>query len=403
MSKKNKKILKQLKRLNKRIERLERQNDDGLSASCPSEDHSKRDDAPQYCAMPESKPREFDAGVAEGRKRIILRSDKKWVNGTVLRYYFFDDRRDGDYITFSNGNQEWRTWTASNSQKNVVRNAFRVWRDVGIGLKFEEVYDRNDAEIRIGFMRGDGAWSYLGRDVLNYGPNERTMNFGWSLTRNSREIDTAIHEIGHSLGFPHEHQNPNSGIVWNEQAVIDDLAGSPNFWSREVTEHNVLRKLPRSSVEGTNWDPDSIMHYPFNAGLIRKPKRYRNGLYPAGGLSAKDRTQVRSFYPPLESSHPQLNVLQIQSLNIPAGHQLNFDILPDANRKHTIQTFGQSDTVMVLFEDVDGELRYVTADDDSGTNYNSRIHLRLSKNRKYVLRLRLYYSNDSGNTALMMW
>jgi hypothetical protein len=48
-------------------------------------------------------------------------------------------------------------------------------------------------------------------------------------------IDTAIHEIGHTLGLPQEHQNPNAGIVWDEPAVIADLGGSPNFWSEAKT------------------------------------------------------------------------------------------------------------------------------------------------------------------------
>ncbi|WP_265939207.1 M12 family metallopeptidase [Bacillus thuringiensis] len=46
------------------------------------------------------------------------------------------------------------------------------------------------------------------------------MNFGWYITRNPSEIDTAIHEIGHTLGFPHEHQNTKSGIEWDEEAVL---------------------------------------------------------------------------------------------------------------------------------------------------------------------------------------
>ncbi|WP_374089487.1 hypothetical protein [Methylomicrobium lacus] len=61
------------------------------------------------------------------------------------------------------------------------------------------------------------------------------MNFGWNLTEAASEIDTAIHEIGHTLGFPHEHQNPNSGIAWDEEAVYHSLAQPPNSWSREVT------------------------------------------------------------------------------------------------------------------------------------------------------------------------
>ena len=34
---------------------------------------------------------------------------------------------------------------------------------------------RVEAEIRVGFMQGDGAWSYLGRQILDRGANERTI------------------------------------------------------------------------------------------------------------------------------------------------------------------------------------------------------------------------------------
>lgn len=107
---------------------------------------------------------------------------------------------------------------------------------MGIGLSFQEVSSRTEAEIRIGFLKGDGSWSKgLGRAILNNGTNDRTMNFGWDITRTPREIDTAIHEIGHSLGFPYEHQNPNAGIIWDEEKVYTQLAKPPNEWSREKT------------------------------------------------------------------------------------------------------------------------------------------------------------------------
>jgi hypothetical protein len=166
-----------------------------------------------YCSMPQVPERALDPSVPPGRARLIRMLDDKWANGTKLHYYFFDREADGERVFSSNGTSEWRPWTTSNAEKDVVRQAFRIWKDVGIGLEFEEVGAREDAELRIGFMRGDGAWSYLGRGVLDIGGNQRTMNFGWDLTRRAQEVDTAVHEICHTLGFPHEHQNPNAGIV----------------------------------------------------------------------------------------------------------------------------------------------------------------------------------------------
>src|SRR5688572_20147329 len=224
-----------------------------------------------YCSLPPVPPRVFDPGVSPGRAELILVSAKKWVNGTRLHYYFFDQETDGEEVVLANGTRKWVPWTTGDAEKEVVRRTFQVWKDVGIGLEFEEVGSRDDAEIRIGFMRGDGAWSYIGRDVRDQARDDRTMNFGWDLTRHALEIDTAIHEIGHTLGFPHEHQNPNAGIVWDEEAVYAALAQPPNSWDRNKTFHNIIRKIDPDTVQGSSWDPNSIMHYPFGSGLIKEP------------------------------------------------------------------------------------------------------------------------------------
>lgn len=341
----------------------------------------------EYCAVPEVPERVFGPEVSAERARLIRVMAKKWVNGTVLHYYFFDGS----------------PWGGDAAHKDVVRRAFESWKNLAIGLEFKEVSSRDDAEIRIGFMRGDGSWSYVGRDVLNEGQNERTMNFGWDLTRHPDEIDTAIHEIGHTLGFPHEHQNPNAGIVWDEEAVYQALAGPPNFWPRETTHWNIIRKISPDTVEGSNWDANSVMHYPFGAGLIKEPPQYRSGLFPEPGLSQKDIAQVKLFYPPLAAVYPELRPFESQQLSIGAGEQKDFAVIPTATRYYNFRTFGESDTVMVLFEEQSGELRYVKGDDDSGTDLNASFRVRLTKGRRYVLRIRLYFNFSAGDAAVMMW
>jgi hypothetical protein len=335
-----------------------------------------------YCAAPPRILPKLSTDMPAPRVRAILRTRAKWVNGTTLRYYF------------SQG---------PDKQRQVVREAFAEWKSLGIGLSFHEVDDPAEAEVRIGFDQSDGSWSYLGTDVLTIGTDQRTMNFGWDLTTRQGK-STALHEIGHTLGKPHEHQNPKSGIVWDEAAVYRTLGGPPNRWDRATTHHNILRKLDPGEIEGSNWDPDSIMHYPFPAGLIREPTQYATeGLNPPGTLSALDQEYMRAWYPALEDELPTLHPFASAALSLNPGQQADFSIEPAATREYNVGTFGAADTLLVLFEEVDGELRYRAGDDDSGEERNALLKVKLYKGRRYVARVRLYWAWASGDTAVMLW
>ena len=354
-----------------------------------------------YCNLPTVRTREFDPSVHPDRVRLILVSEKKWVNGTQLRYYFFDQNSDGKEVVFGDGSREWRTWQGSAREKDAVREAFQIWKSQGMGLEFIEVTDRREEQIRIGFMEGDGAWSYVGRDVLNISKNARTMNFGWNIID---DIDTAVHEIGHTLGFPHEHQNPNAGIVWDEEAVYEALAKPPNRWSRETTEYNIIRKIAPDDIQGSDWDPNSVMHYPFQEGMILQPIGFRDGLSPNPGLSARDKVWVKHFYPSLDDSdETELIAGESQRMDIDAGQQKDFVFNPESNRRYRIQTFGDMDTVMVMFEREGTELTYLSGDDDSGEDRNAYMRIKLKKRCTYVIRIRLYYKDSVGATAVMIW
>lgn len=344
----------------------------------------------RLCTVPEMPVRALAAGVGDMRASLVRITEKKWVNGTVLHYCFLDEPA---------------LWRGAEEQKQAVRDAFAAWKQLGLGLEFAEVHDPREAEIRVGFDQGGGSWSYVGRDNIDYArdPAERTMNFGWDLTT-AYGRDTALHEVGHALGFSHEHQNPKSGIEWNERAVLDYFAGAPNYWAEEQTRHNILRKLSLGESDGSEWDKDSIMHYQFPAGLIVKPEEYQgNPLIPAPGLSRPDIAEALRFYPALAPAQPELRPYETQRLRLQPGEQVNFIIEPRYSRKYSMQTFGQIDSVMVLFELVDGQPVYFAGDDDSGTDLNARIDVRLVRGRHYMLRVRLYYAEQSGEGAVMLW
>ncbi len=334
-----------------------------------------------YCAVKPRTVRPLPEGLVDVRQRLVRVMAQKWVNGTVLHYAF-------------RGGPE--------PQRQAVRSAFQEWLDLGIGLRFQEVEEPGEAEVRIAFDQAGGSWSYLGRDVLGIGTQDPTMNLGWDLT-DAYGRTTALHEIGHTMGLPHEHQNPFAGIVWDEPRVYEFFAGAPNNWSRETTHHNVLRKLGPDEVEGSTWDPDSVMQYAFPEGLIQEPERYRPGIEPPGGLSAKDREWVQTFYPALPDVLPALEPFRSTPLSLAPGEQADFEIVPGASRKHQIATFGDADTTLVLFEEVDGELRFLAGDDDGGEERNAGVSAKLFRGRRYVVRVRLVWAGRSGDAAIMCW
>ncbi len=57
--------------------------------------------------------------------------------------------------------------------------------------------------------------------------------------------------------------------------------------------------------------------------------------------------------------------------------------------------------MIVLFEEIDGQPRYVKGDDDSGTERNAQLAVRLIRGRRYLLKVRLYW-RDRG-TAGSRW
>jgi hypothetical protein len=133
-----------------------------------------------------------------------------------------------------------------------------------------------------------------------------------------------------------------------------------------------------------------------------RPQKYdTNGLYPPGTLSKADKDWVRKWYPPVKARPNVLKAFESVSLDLETGEQADFLLQPNESRKFTMTTKGASDTLLVLFEEVSGKPRYLTADDDSGEDRNATIVHKLFKGRTYHLRLRLYYPGQSGTTSIM--
>jgi len=309
--------------------------------------------------------------VGPERARMVAIHSKLWASGTKLRYYIKP--------TFVKDHV-------------VIRESFTRW-DGLVGLSIEEVFRRDRAHIRIGFDN-DGSWSYVGRDNHGIPVDQNTMNFGWSV---EEDPDTALHEIGHALGMSHEHQSPHSGITWNRREVIESLSGPPNNWRLAQIESNIFKKLP-ANAEGSDWDYDSIMHYPFGPEMIEKPEGFSGGLTPDPGLSFQDVVWARKMYPSLIPEDDDLQVDEPQMVTLEPGGQSSFSFVPPVNGIYKIGTSGDNDTVLVIFDE-DGE--FVAGDDDSGQHKNALIDVSLTKGKRYTIRVRMFWSDAGGQVTIL--
>jgi hypothetical protein len=145
------------------------------------------------------------------------------------------------------------------------------------------------------------------------------------------------------------------------------------------------------------------MEYEFPSGLIASPEAYRTGIFPPGTISKTDEEYVRQWYPGLTDRVPRLKPFESMAMPLKPGQQFDAEIMPDASRTYQVGTFGATDVVLVLFEEINGELRYLAGDDDSGEDRNALIRIKLFAGRRYVARVRLYYTWESGASALMYW
>ena len=300
-----------------------------------------------------------------GRTRAISPKGKAWVNGSTLR------------VRFMGG---------TTAQQRVAREQASWWTEVA-NLKIV-VDNAPNAEFRIAFDANDGAWSYVGTDCRGIPLNEPTMNLGFL------DGGTAAHEFGHAIGLAHEHQNPAGGIQWNEEVVIRELAKSPNFWDEQTTRHNVLQRYTADQINGTVFDPKSIMLYFFpaewtlngigteaNEVLSSVDKSFIAGakMYPKTGGTASTAVE-------LTVNAPRRTSAAIGKV----GEEDLFRFTASSNGRYVIDTGGPTDVVMKLFGP-NSETALIAEDDDSGTGSNARIAADLLAG-EYLTQVRHYNS-----------
>ena len=113
------------------------------------------------------------------------------------------------------------------------------------------------------------------------------MNLGWF------DVATVIHEFGHVLGLVHEHQNPRGAIDWNIDKVYDYYENDPFDWSEERINTNIINKYDKEQINGSEFDPCSIMLYFFPANITNNGVGQHQNLR----LSGTDIKYISEQYP----------------------------------------------------------------------------------------------------------
>jgi hypothetical protein len=159
-----------------------------------------------------------------------------------------------------------------------------------VGIKLVFVDDYTQADVRIGFDIYDGAWALVGTQCLSDDPDVKgkpTMNLGWF------DVSTTMHEFFHVLGLIHEHQNSKDNpIDWDKNAVYQ-WAQSTQNWDKQTTDQNILQTYSENQINGSIFDPLSIMLYFFPASLTKNQEGTRQNLR----LSGYDVKYVSEKYP----------------------------------------------------------------------------------------------------------
>lgn len=328
-------------------------------------------DRPKVCidrVLPNEEMRPQHTMRVRGATRAIAPIGKTWMNGSTL------------HVRFLSGSAE---------QRATVREQAGWWEQAA-HLRF--AFDNApNAEIRIAFDADDGAWSYVGTDCRRIPLNQPTMNLGFL------DGGTTAHEFGHAIGLAHEHQNPRGGIQWNEKVVIEEMAKSPNFWDEATTRHNILRKYTIDQVNGTEFDPGSIMLYFFPASWTR------NGIATRANevLSAMDKQFVAGakMYPKSGTTPGEAVVLEVDAKRRTAasigkfGEEDLYRFTAVRDGHYQIDTRGPTDVVMKLFGP-NSQTAIIAEDDDSGIDDNALIRADLVAGQ-YFVQVR-HYNRASG-------
>lgn len=172
----------------------------------------------------------------------------------------------------------------SGRDPTCIHNAVKeLMKRTDNAVKFRRLGNGNkNADITITMVSGGGNWSNLGTDSAL---NKPSMNI------DQCQEPIVIHEFCHALGMIHEHQNPKGNpIKWNKPVVYEEYGKFG--YSKQTVDINLLSVMDQSNLNGSVFDPNSIMIYDVPAKFTLDGYSVRRNLW----MSDLDSLWLKKIY-----------------------------------------------------------------------------------------------------------
>jgi hypothetical protein len=167
----------------------------------------------------------------------------------------------------------------------------------------------NSEDIKVTFEDNKGWWSVPGTNSRGQDPSMNLQFFGVDtpMLKNGQAAPegpiraTILHEFGHALGLLHEHQSPNANcdaeIDWDAAYKI----GAGIGWDKGLVDRNFRQLASTTSLNATEVDRKSIMHYSLPPTLFKRGKESACYVTENLELSEQDRKFIAAIYPKQEA------------------------------------------------------------------------------------------------------
>jgi hypothetical protein len=239
--------------------------------------------------------------------------------------------------------------------KTIVQE--RIQPLVNLQFKFVDADKAPDAKIRISFADQDASWSLVGTDATHpsamkddQGNPLPSMNLGWF------DVGTYIHEFGHAIGLIHEHQNDaqdDIGIQWNKPKLYSYIERTQG-WTKDQVDTNIINRYKRNQLNGSKFDPLSVMLYFFPADLTLNNQGTKQNFSLSGvdvewigGSMTAEQFYSKTYGQSLQSSIDKSNQLR-QSFE--ASNSINTDTKQQhPNRKGLYIALGVGGGLLLIF------------------------------------------------------